>query len=613
MLTRTLSPRTDVRVAAVDDAGRVQNVYPRTHPIDAATPTVPWAVYLADAQRKYRLLAFDFDAKGNPAAAHADAARMCELLTGAGLPHVVCESGPSGGRHVWVGLAEGIEAEPVAQLGRLAKPLMPTLDLAPISNPATGCVRPPLSPHRNGGYSTVLRGDLSALTAPTGTEVHVHALIELLAREVNTRAATAAAAVPADVAHDARKHPYVPGRKGPLGRAAAAALTCDPAGRDTSALLWRVLTGAADAHWRFEDVTRLIDAPGLEHARSYADEGGRIARSAADTWRVLARQWQRAVAHVAAGKRAAGSDPAFAARAEARAAHIRSVQTRADACCGRWASGGGPTDRRVLDALCLLSLRAVNVTVEADIRRLALMTGIGRETARVALQRLAQDGWITRACAADGPRAAFWTIEGAAPIHRETGTARSQVPHAPAAAALAERNALLLLLADRLDAAAHDAFTPRALGFQAGNVYSRIPTGGCSVRDLAASTGTPADVLAPVLLRLASANLIRRTHTGWERTDASAREHTAEHAGTAGILAARAERYAVERELWAWWQAELEWMCTPRRERTRRAEPDQLTLTFRPLLPRRTRKHPRNRGRADFRAARRYLVTETAP
>ncbi|MFX5752086.1 hypothetical protein ABTE32_21945, partial [Acinetobacter baumannii] len=85
--------------------------------------------YLAGPDQRFRLLAFDLDAHGDPAAAARDADVLSGLLSDVGLPHVLCESGPTGGRHLWVGLAESVDAETVATLARLARHVCPTLDL----------------------------------------------------------------------------------------------------------------------------------------------------------------------------------------------------------------------------------------------------------------------------------------------------------------------------------------------------------------------------------------------------------------------------------------------------------------------------------------------------
>ena len=77
-------------------------------------------------------------------------------------------------------------------------------------------------------------------------------------------------------------------------------------------------------------------------------------------------------------------DPTFEPRCATTAAAVVHAQRRADASPGRWAQPGGPADRRVLDVLCELVLAAVSCDIELDIRRLSHLTGIGRDTARVA-------------------------------------------------------------------------------------------------------------------------------------------------------------------------------------------------------------------------------------
>ena len=91
-LTRALSPRPSVRVAAVDDRGDVLNLYTGHARVDRTEPARPWAVYLAGTDAPFRLLAFDLDAKAEGAntAAERDAATIAGLLADAGIEHVVC-------------------------------------------------------------------------------------------------------------------------------------------------------------------------------------------------------------------------------------------------------------------------------------------------------------------------------------------------------------------------------------------------------------------------------------------------------------------------------------------------------------------------------------------
>ena len=115
-LTRRISPRPMVRTSAVDADGRPINAYPLLHPVHGTRPVTPWAVHLADSHGRFWLLCADLDAKPSADAAAADAARLSGLLSGVGMPHLVCVSGPTGGRHVWIGLRESVDAEVVGAL-----------------------------------------------------------------------------------------------------------------------------------------------------------------------------------------------------------------------------------------------------------------------------------------------------------------------------------------------------------------------------------------------------------------------------------------------------------------------------------------------------------------
>jgi len=617
-LTRAVSPRPLVRVADVDAYGKAVNTYTRRARTAGAQPDGPWAVYLTDQAGAFRLLAFDFDAaKGDPA---ADAATFCGWLEHAGLPHVLTCSGPSGGRHVWLALADAVPAGTVDTLARLVRARLPSLDIAPLSNPVTGCVRPPGAPHRAGGSSTVLAGDLSALTAPTVTTADVARLVDTLA--AGHRLEPLDRSAPGDPAAalrvDRAGRLYLPGVRRQLPAGSAQALEVDATSLDANRVLCRVLNGAAAGRWRCADIAVLVaHSPGLEHVRSQGQGPGvpRRVRSPGESRAVLARQWDRAVRWVAAHPRASNlEDPTFEPRAAALAAAVEATQTRADAAAGRWAGPGGPADRRVLDALCVLSLHAMSAVVEADIRRLGLICGIGRETARTALLRLARDGWVTRHAPADGPRAASWILNEALSTVADV-PGRSQAAPRPPGAGSAERTRWLTLLCTRLDAAAHDTFTPAGgLGHATGQLYATLISQPGPTSQLAHQLGTSLEDTGIRLGALRAARLARRTCKGWSVVRADRRDAAALRLGVAGRLADRARRYTLEREAFAWWNDELTWMHAPRRTApSRRPGWGQLVV----LAPTNTAPawpaHPRRGdGRADFAAARRVLATGSA-
>jgi len=611
-LTRAVSPRPLVRVADVDAYGKAVNTYTRRARTAGARPDAPWAVYLTDQTGSFRLLAFDFDAaKGNPA---ADAAMLGGWLEHAGLAHVLACSGPSGGRHVWVALAEAVDAAVVDTLARLARARLPSLDIAPLSNPVTGCVRPPGAPHRAGGSSRVLAGDPAALAAPTVTAADVAGLVASLAAGQRPDPLAQLADPGASLPSDRAGRLYLPGVRRQLPAGSVQALQVDAAAVDANRVLCRVLNGAAAARWRCADIAVLVaHSPGLEHVRSQGQGPGvpRRVRSPGESRAVLARQWDRAVRWVAAHPRASNfEDPTFEPRAAALAALVEATQTRADAAAGRWAGPGGPADRRVLDALCVLSLHAMSPVVEADIRRLGLVCGIGRETARTALLRLARDGWVTRHSPADGPRAASWILNGVLSTVVEV-PGRSQAAPRPPGAGSAERNRWLTLLRIRLAAAAHDVFTPAGgLGHAIGQLYAILTSQPASTGQLAHQLGTTTEDTGIRLGALRAARLARRKSKGWSVVRADRRDAAAGRLGGAGRLAARARRYALEREAFAWWNDELTWMHAPRRTAASRRPGLGQLVVLDPDTPPAWPAHPRRGdGRADFAAARRVLTT----
>src|SRR3954467_10999379 len=153
-----------VRVAARGAAGAALNAYRGEIPVTEPPPGRPYAVYLADADGEYWLLGFDLDSGRGPV--REDLVELRALLDRAGLPHLVGASGPGGGRHVWIGLAEAVSGPLVARLADALAARLPSLDTAPLRTPRTGCLRPPGAPHRLTVAARLLTGDPAVLVAP---------------------------------------------------------------------------------------------------------------------------------------------------------------------------------------------------------------------------------------------------------------------------------------------------------------------------------------------------------------------------------------------------------------------------------------------------------------
>lgn len=618
-----MSPRDEVRVADVDAHGHVLNRYSSTATISGPAPERPWAIHLADAAGRFRLLGFDLDPRAG-AAVEEDAARLLELLREAGAgPAVVCRSGPAGGMHVWLALRTPAPAALVAALGRALRGQLVSFDATPLLNPHTGCLRPPGSPHRLAGSSTLVTGDLAALTKPTTTSEHLQALLVLLDASEN-RADRRSRDHQPKLPRDRAGHRYLPGDRRPLPAAAAMALARPvTATDDASTVLWQVLIGAVRARYRLEDLQRLLHdpaaAPGLEHARSARVGPQRAARSVPEQRQRLAHQWERAVTHVLerAGELGDRDEPGDAqVRLSDVLARVDAAQSRARAAAHRWARPGGATDRRVLDALCLVTLQALSPVIDLDIRRLGEICGISRETARRCLGRLSADGWVQLVTPSHGPDAASWALPPSPAALENTpgGESTAEVQQGVSQAvtrpsgARDRRSAWLRTLAARLDVQAHDVFTPRpGLGQHAGRVYAGLHHGPTPVASLVQQLGYTRERTVQLLERLKVAGLVRHEPgTGWRRTRRS-RDRVAGELTVAGTLQRRRRRHALERELWSWWLDELAWMRTPTKTKRRRHDPGpgQQVLALPGLTARRRLgPHPRRRdGRADFRAA----------
>jgi hypothetical protein len=117
-------------------------------------PTRPAAPYLYTSAGRTHLIALDFDDKrGGRGAVDADLATAAEWITRCG--GVIVTDHSPGGRHLLVPLAIGTTASAVEMnhLVRLLAARLPTLDITPNTNPATGCLSAPGTATKTGdGY-----------------------------------------------------------------------------------------------------------------------------------------------------------------------------------------------------------------------------------------------------------------------------------------------------------------------------------------------------------------------------------------------------------------------------------------------------------------------------
>lgn len=632
-LARELSPRQRCRVDTRDHtAGEWRHAY-RDAPLPADPDGRPTALYLTDAPAtgagRFHLLAFDLDScRGD---VQPDLHHLRQLLEDAGIPHVVAASGPTGGRHVWCSVGPaGADPDRVARIARSLASRLPTLDIAPLTNSVTGAVRPPGSPHRAGGTSALLEPATvqyarDRLLADNRDGIDRLGVLLELPPPAHTHDIAEPGSLPSPeslrAVVDAGGGPALSGLPTPLQPALADQLTTRPTG-DASAALARILVGLALARWTWPMVLQLLADPtahGIEHARTRhapagryrgspaargsaaapRDAATRLPRSRRDAIDVLRRQWTRAVSYAAQlPARPADVDPDLEGHL---VAVVVSVQDRADQAPERWARPSGPADRGVLDALSRIALTCGSTAVDLDIRRAATLAGIGPATAARAFKRLALDGWIRLAQPADGRRAARWQL--LPPTSSQQG--ETQPTHPPP---------IRSLLLDRLTVLGAlrtlDLFAPRRAG-GLGRHASRTAIALLdphTLPQLVRKTGYSATTLRRHLGSLQRCGVATRRGQYWhlKPTRSARAARAARRLGVHGYRAERARSCAIDRQLWAWWNEELQWMHAD--TRWRRPATGQTSLIPLDGQPQRPPFPRRPDGRADYPTARATLL-----
>ncbi|MFF4607757.1 hypothetical protein ACFY12_34090 [Streptomyces sp. NPDC001339] len=398
----------------------------------------------------------------------------------------------------------------------------------------------------------------------------------------------------------------------------------------------------------------------------------RVVLDLKDARKKLKRQWERCVAYASTLPLTEES-----AKWSEQLAHVvevvEQIQAAADAWPERWTTESGPADRAALDVRCLLALRSGSLVLALDVRRAALATGYGRSTMHRAQDRLSLDCWLTDR-ESDGP-AGTHELLPITPKHPgydsdalgvRGGTQRTPPPTKKV------RESLIARLQERLSAGRADLFSygraslgyAGGLGHHAGRTYQQLVEHAhrpLSITEIAERTGYTARTVARHLSRMrdlmVATRAVRVVHHECPACQArpgarcrTAQGHllpgrgTAQHAvrqalaaerasapfyrlregalvpaakalGVHGRGAARARWYAVEIELWHWWQREEERMYAAKAGTRTGVQVHQeqaaLTITTLPRQPHRV--FPRtDDGRADHHAARTRLLRRLA-
>jgi hypothetical protein len=170
-------------------------------------PSVPAALPIY-ARGRTSLLALDFDAKHHtPEQVDADVERVLGWLHECGA-RTVTDRSTSGGRHVLVPMATDIplRVDDIRTVMQLLTARLVTLDATPMLNADWGCITPPGSPCREGGYRLLdgtLDDAIDAFTVRSDRGV-IARLVALLGGATATRHRTPTAAVAASLTQDER-------------------------------------------------------------------------------------------------------------------------------------------------------------------------------------------------------------------------------------------------------------------------------------------------------------------------------------------------------------------------------------------------------------------------
>lgn len=546
-LTRELSVRDTIRVYT-RHGGAYTNTTRETS-ISKKEPASPWAMYLA-WDNSYQYLVFDIDNHtDNPLQANSDLNKLQQVLDKHHIEYLVCSSSNNGGYHIWIALIDSISAQLARHLAFTASRIYPSLDPTCLLNPATGCVRPPLSPHWKKGKSRIIYGNLNTLLTPTVTEQQILTLLDTLTSVSASMPTETEQTIQTNSSNhsDSDGMPYIPGVPQPLSHTAMTALRAPVTQHtDTSVRLYQITLSAVRNHWTYNQYIDYIQsntrAPGFTHA--YTRRNAQSTRITRDTHgsnsmlQVVARMWRKAYTTITNGNtQFTGSDSEFLHRSHTTIHTIENVvawnMTRS------LRGTGQATDQRVLNTLSLFALQAHRLTIQADSRRIALTCGISRQAASTSLKRLMSQGLISLTRKAEGRLAHTYTIHT---MKNSTNTRLTvsqcenldTSEYAPSPATLSTvRQSLLSMLTSWLQITSHDACTYHGIGIKNGN-------------------------------KLATQHLDNPVNPTYL-------DQLAHQLGCAGITATREATYTLERALWAWWTQELTYLTAPAATRTGRA------------------------------------------
>ncbi len=548
--------------------GRFQYPRPLNPPrITATLPKQPAAVPIHGADGSVATLCVDLDtSKALQGVVDDDARRLGALLESCGVRYIEDYS-PSGGRHLYIPLAERMEAPAARELIEALARIAASLDPSPHQNVTDGCIRVPGSAHKRGGHQTLVTPlneayDVLRRRNPVhAVEALRRALAPELKRERELKARVAKMAAPA-TANGVSPVPFG-GSQSPLRLAARTGLYDTARYASPSEARMAVLNHFASCGWTLDQVRLELGGqfPGLAALYTDADRQERLL----DKEWAEARRWIQKPGTPLAGRRNARindtSPPVPTGGASRTSSKAGAHQLVNDLENVLYAVLDHRLKERGREGLSLrLLLRAVlgyMRTMETDLLDVGcrtFATALGKHHGTISrllpMLEQASDGILTKIADARGRNADTYMIQ--LPQHFEQ-----------LARELSWRSGKI------------HGIRPvfRALGDVAALVYESIERGRLSptTAGIVRSTGLSRTAVETALAAMSSYNMIGRRHGHWSITAGTSLTALARRLGA---LDDAAEQISTHRKQRAAWHAWLDRNLTPELAEHELDEPD---------------------------------------
>ena len=255
----------------------------------------------------------------------------------------------------------------------------PSLDVAPMVNSPTGCIRPPGSLHRSGGRSREMVGTLQDLLTTPSPDAFDR--LQDYTRSARTPA------IPVKTIKRHRPTHQVSDRIENLLRHGDTEERYRSRSEGIQAIAW----GYVRAGLTEEDLFKALRDPANRGGEKIQAMGSRTAR------RYVERSYEKAL-----GFKPIGS----------RSTHFQREIRAFEQAIGqrRWPGLAGATDRTVVDVLVDIARQQRSTTFGISVRQLGELAGIHKGTAARSLHRLTEAGFIEQVAESHGQNAAVWKL-----------------------------------------------------------------------------------------------------------------------------------------------------------------------------------------------------------